>query len=93
MGDSNESQKVVQAVKMPLKGLIVSFGSPTRCKEVGSAAGPNVWGGAGESVGGVTFSHSLQQFYQPKPSHMCTHHYNKSLRNHDWYMIVIQISK
>ena len=46
--DSNESQKVVQAVKSPLKGLIVSFGSLTRNKEVVSAAGPDVQGGAEE---------------------------------------------
>ena len=30
MDDSYESQKVVHAVKSPLKGLIVSFGSFTR---------------------------------------------------------------
>ena len=53
MDDSYESQKVVQAVNLPLKGLIVNFGSLTHGEEVGSAVGLDMRGGAGESVGGV----------------------------------------
>ena len=49
MEDSYESQKVVQAVKSPLKGFIVSLGSLTRGEGVESAAG----GGAGDPVGGA----------------------------------------
>lgn len=37
MDDSYKSQKVIQAVNSPLKGLIVSFGSLIRGKGVGSA--------------------------------------------------------
>ena len=53
MIQTNPMQKVVQAVKSPLKGLIMSFGSLTRVKEV--AAGLDVRGVAGESVGGVQY--------------------------------------
>ena len=43
MEDSYESQKVVQAVKSQLKGLIVSLGSLTRGEGVESAAaGPEI---------------------------------------------------
>lgn len=55
MDDSNESQNVVQVVKSLLKGFIVSFGSLTRDKEVGSAPGLDEWGGPEESVGGTQY--------------------------------------
>lgn len=55
MEDSYESQKVVQAVNLPLKGFIVSFGSLTCSKRAESAVGLDVRGGAGESVGGAQY--------------------------------------